>query len=118
MIFKRISILSALIFCFFISASVGAATVNLNSPEWLGNLQLDKKQLDSIKSAFEKALTSAVDAEQQCGEAVQDCVVRAAREWLVDGDTYREMVIDIHTVGHASRAVGQTKGQWPDVAVK
>lgn len=100
----------------FFTAQVSAATLNLNSGEWLGSLKLDKKQLSSIKNAFEKALSAPIDAEQQCGSVRSDCVVRAAREWKVDGDTYREMVIHIHTIGHASRAVGQNKGKWPAVA--
>lgn len=100
----------------FFSAQAAAATVNLNSNEWLGALKLDKNQLSTIKSAFEKALNAPIDAEQQCGAVRLDCVVRAAREWKVDGDTYREMVIHIHTIGHASRAVGQEKGKWPAVA--
>jgi len=95
---------------------MAAAKVNLNGPQWLGHLKLEKTQLKSIQKAFKKALTSPVDAEQQCGAVRLDCVVRAAREWKVDGDTYREMVINIHTIGHASRAVGQTKGKWPAVA--
>jgi len=101
----------------FISGQSMAASVNLNSTNWLGHLKLDKKQLSSIKTAFEKALTSPIDAEQQCGAVRLDCVVRAAREWKVDGEVYREMVINIHTVGHASRAVGQNKGKWPKIAI-
>ena len=102
---------------FFISGQSMAASVNLNGGDWLGHLKLDKKQLSSIKTAFEKALTSPIDAEQQCGAVRLDCVVRAAREWKVDGEVYREMVINIHTVGHASRAVGQDKGKWPKIAI-
>jgi len=83
----------------------------------LGSLKLDKKQLEAIKTAFEKALNAPIDAEEQCGEVRLDCVVRSAREWKVDGDTYREVVVNIHTVGHASRAVGQTNGKWPTVAI-
>ncbi len=97
---------------------VAAKSVNLNSSIWLGHLKLDKKQLGAIKTAFEKALTSPIDAEQQCGEVRIDCVVRAAREWKVDGEVYREMVINLHTIGHASRAVGQSKGKWPKVVSK
>ena len=100
------------------SGQTMAASVNLNGGDWLGHLKLDKKQLSSIKTAFEKALTSPIDAEQQCGQVRLDCVVRAAREWKVDGEIYREMVINLHTIGHASRAVGQNKGKWPKVAIK
>ena len=101
---------------FFGGQAMAAAKVNINGPDWLGHLKLDKKQLKSISTAFKKALDAPVDAEQQCGEVRSDCVVRAAREWKVDGQKYREMVIHIHTKGHASRAVGQTKGKWPAVA--
>lgn len=101
---------------FLAGQSIAASKVKLNSAQWLGHLKLDNKQLKSIKTAFEKALNSPVDAEQQCGAVRLDCVVRAAREWKVDGETYREMVINIHEVGHASRAVGQNKGKWPAVA--
>lgn len=102
----------------FVSGQTMAASVNLNGGDWLGHLKLDKKQLSSIKSAFEKALKSPIDAEQQCGAVRLDCVVRAAREWKVDGEVYREMVINLHTIGHASRAVGQNKGKWPAVAIR
>jgi len=100
----------------FFSGQIFAAKINLNSGQWLGPLKLEKAQLKSIKTAFEKALNSPIDAEQQCGEVRSDCIVRAAREWKVEGDTYREIVINIHTIGHASRAVGQNKGKWPAVA--
>ncbi len=101
---------------FFIGQATAAAKVNLNSGEWLGHLKLEKSQLKAIQKAVKKALDAPVDAEQQCGEVRSDCVVRAAREWKVDGEIYREIVIDIHTVGHASRAIGQTKGKWPAIA--
>lgn len=96
---------------------MAANSVNLNSGDWLGHLKLEKNQLSSIKTAFEKALNSPIDAEQQCGAVRSDCIVRAAREWKVDGEVYREMVINIHTIGHASRAVGQEKGKWPSIAI-
>jgi len=99
----------------FSGQAIAAKSVNLNSGIWLGHLKLDKNQLSAIKTAFEKALTSPIDAEQQCGEVRIDCVVRAAREWKVDGEIYREMVINLHTIGHASRAVGQSKGKWPKI---
>jgi hypothetical protein len=100
----------------FASQSFAANAVNLNSPEWLGQLKLDKNQLGKIKTAVEGALNAPVDAEQQCGEATQDCVVRTAREWTLDGVKYREIVIDVHRIGHASRAVSQEGGKWPAVA--
>lgn len=101
-----------------VSGTATAGTVHLNSPEWLGHLKLDQKQLGEIKTAVEKALNAPIDAEQQCGKVRLDCVVRAAREWEFEGDKYREIVINIHTVGHASRAVAQEKGKWPAVAAK
>ena len=117
--FKILSVLLlSAVSVFFMAQASAAATVNLNGPEWLGHLKLDKKQLAKIKTAFEKALNAPIDAEQQCGEVRLDCVVRAAREWKVDGETYREMVINIHTVGHASRAVGQVNGKWPKIVIK
>lgn len=100
----------------FFSGQLFAAKVNLNGSQWLGHLKLEKNQLSSIKKAFEKALSAPIDSEQQCGEVRSDCIVRAAREWKVEGDTYREIVINIHTIGHASRAVGQSKGKWPAIA--
>ena len=96
--------------------SASAATIKLSSPEWLGSLGLEKKQLDKIADAAEKALTAPVDAEQQCGAVRQDCEVRAAREWEFNGNKYREIVIYIHTKGHAMRTVKQQNGKWPSFA--
>ena len=115
--YKLYAIILVVAATLFVSGQTMAATVNLNGGSWLGHLKLDKKQLSSIKTAFEKALNSPVDAEQQCGQVRLDCVVRAAREWKVDGEVYREMVINLHTIGHASRAVGQDKGKWPKIAI-
>ena len=98
------------------TGQASAGTIKLNSAEWLGHLKLDNKQLSSIKDAVQKALNAPVDQEQQCGKVRSDCVVRAAREWEFEGDKYREIVIHIHTIGHASRAVQQSKGKWPTVA--
>ena len=107
----------AMIGMFVISGqSMAASKIKLNSKEWLGHLELNKKQLSTIKKAVEKALNAPVDAEQQCGKIRSDCVVRAAREWEYDGSKFREIVIHIHTKGHASRAVEQVKGKWPAVA--
>ncbi len=115
---KSIAVVMASVVSLFIIAQASAASVNLNSAQWLGPLKLEEKQLTPIKKAFEKALSAPLDAEQQCGEIFSDCVIRAAREWQVDGDTYREMVIHIHTKGHASRAVGQSGGKWPSIIIK
>ncbi len=100
------------------AGQAAAATVNINAPEWLGGLNLSKEQLGKIREAVEKALTAPIDATLQCGEVRQDCEVRAAREWTVDGDTYREIVVYLHTQGHASRTVGQTKGKWPKIVAE
>ncbi|MDH5300741.1 MAG: hypothetical protein OEW58_05195 [Gammaproteobacteria bacterium] len=95
-----------------------AANVNLNSPQWLGGLKLEKNQLKDISKAVEKALSSPIDASQQCGASRQDCEVRAAREWTVEGDLYREIVINVHTVGHASSTVKQDNGKWPAIVAQ
>lgn|GEM_PF-1114191 len=92
-----------------------AATININSPEWLGHLKLNKKQLMHIKKAVTKALHSPIDNEIECGEIRMDCVVRTAREWAYQGNRYREIVVNLHTIGHASRTVGQTSGRWPTI---
>ncbi|HFD91739.1 MAG TPA: hypothetical protein ENJ22_00445 [Gammaproteobacteria bacterium] len=92
-----------------------AATVNINAPEWLGNLKLDKKQLTEIKKQVTKALDSPIDTELECGEVRGDCVVRPAREWTYKGNRYREIVIYLHTKGHASKTIGQTNGKWPTI---
>ncbi len=90
--------------------------INLRGKNWLGSLNLDTGQLESIKKAMEKALNAPIDSEQECGEVRMDCIVRAAREWTVDGDRYREMVIHIHTIGQASSVVAQVNGQWPAIS--
>ena len=92
--------------------------VVLNSPQWLGSLNLDDKALTGIKKAVEAAFTAPIDAEQQCAEVNLDCVVRAAREWDVGGVPYREIVINVHATGHTSHAVGKTGGKWPTVRTK
>lgn len=98
--------------------NASAGSVNLKDGRWLGSLDLDKKQMTKIKSAVEKALNAPIDAEQQCGPVRLDCVVRAAREWKVGNDTYREIVINLHAVGHASGAIGQSGGKWPQIVAK
>lgn len=97
---------------------VAASSVNINAPDWLGPLNLPKEQLGKIKEAFETALNSPIDSEQQCGAVYQDCEVRAAREWSVGNDFYREMVINIHTVGHTSHAVKKEGDKWPSIVAK
>ncbi len=105
-------LLAALVFMPF---AVSAATVNINAPEWLGNLKLDKAQLSNIKKAVKEALDAPIDQEIQCAEVRGDCVVRAAREWTYQGDRFREIVVYLHTKGHASKTIAQTKGRWPTI---
>lgn len=97
------------------SQVIAADAVQLNSSKWLGNLNLDTELVKSAKKAVEKALDAPIDAEQQCGEVRGDCVVRAAREWTVGGDRFREVVIYIHMVGQASNVIGQVNGKWPAI---
>ena len=99
-------------------STASASTLNLNSQQWLGSLKLDSNELKSIQTAVKKALDAPIDHTLQCGAVRQDCEVRAAREWTVDGDTYREIVIDLHTRGHASSTVSKTGGKWPTVVAK
>lgn len=107
------------VFLFVLGMSqVSADNIKLNSPQVLGTLKLNNAQLTSIKSAVEKAMNSLVDEEQQCGPVRLDCVVRAAREWRYDGVTYREIVINLHTIGSASVTAAKTKGKWPEVDIK
>lgn len=97
------------------SQAVADSSIKLNSSSWLGNLNLDTELVKSARKAVEKALDAPIDAEQQCGEVRGDCVVRAAREWMVGGDRFRELVIYVHTVGQASGVVGQMNGKWPAI---
>ncbi|MFQ5487790.1 MAG: hypothetical protein ACE5ET_05020 [Gammaproteobacteria bacterium] len=105
-------LLSALAFMPF---AASAATVNINAPQWLGNLKLDKTQLSNIKKAVKEALEAPIDQEIQCAEVRGDCVVRAAREWTYQGDRFREIVVYLHTKGHASKTIAQAKGRWPTI---
>lgn len=90
-------------------------SVHLNAANWLGNLKLDASLVGAAKKAVEKALDAPIDSEQQCGPVRGDCVVRAAREWTVDGDRFREIVIYVHQVGQASNVVAQNNGKWPSI---
>lgn len=98
-----------------ITLAAKAEGINLTEREWLGTLNLSDAELNAVKIAVQKSLEAPIDAEQQCGENRMDCVVRSAREWTVDGERYREIVIDLHGRGHASRTVAQTGGQWPEI---
>lgn len=89
--------------------------INLKTAGWLGNLKLSDAELNSVKQAIQKSLDAPIDAEQQCGENRMDCVVRSAREWVVEGQKYREVVIDLHARGHASNTIAQSSGQWPEI---
>lgn len=112
-----VSACAALLFAAF-THGAAAAAVNLSAPNWLGNLNLNKDTLGAVKSAVEKAFDAPIDAEVECAEVRGDCTVRAAREWIVDGQKYREIVINIHTVGHASNTVIQEGGKWPAVTTQ
>lgn len=109
--------LAGLVIMMSIMATLAHASepINLNTSSWLGNLKLTDSELNSVKLAMQKSLDSPIDSEQQCGENRMDCVVRSAREWIVDGQKYREVVIDLHARGHASNTVTQTSGQWPEI---
>lgn len=112
-----VSILLFSVFLFF-TQTASAETINLNSPTILGGLNLPGAQLNHIKDAVTKAMNSNIDNEIQCGEVKLDCVVRAARQWNYEGSTFREIVVNIHTVGHASFTVEKAKGQgWPTITV-
>ena len=95
-----------------------AATVNLNSPQVLGALKLNNSQLKAIKSAMQKAMKGSIDESQQCGQVRLDCVVRAASEWKYKGETFREIVINLHATGDASVTVSKVKGKWPKINIK
>ena len=105
---------------FFLCAAAGAMTneVNLNSRAWLGDLHLSDAQLTKIKDAVEQAFNAPIDATFQCGKFRMDCEVRAARQWMIDGVPYRDIVIFVHTVGSTSRAVSKKGGSWPTVKIK
>jgi hypothetical protein len=114
---RNVSILLCTIFLFY-AQTTHANTIVLNSPAVLGGLDLSGDQLKKIKTAVEKAMTTSIDNEIQCGEVRLDCVVRAARQWTYEGSTFREIVINIHTVGHASITVEKPTGQsWSTIAV-
>ena len=115
----RTGLLIALaLFAMSASQSLLASDIVLNSPQWLGSLKLSDKELGKVKKAVEAALNAPIDAEQQCAEVRMDCVVRAAREWQVGSDTYREIVIDLHATGHTSHAIGKSGGKWPTIKTK
>lgn len=100
------------------AAEPATAKIVLTSPAWVGALKLDKPQLDAVKQAVESALSAPIDAEQQCGPENGLCVVRTAREWTRDGNRYREIVVNVHTVGHAQQTVKQVNGKWPEVVIQ
>lgn len=116
---SRLIIATIISVCFLVGAStVSADVIKINSSGWLGNLKLESNQLIEIKKAMEKALDAPIDAAQQCGEERMDCEVRAAREWTVGKDRFRELVVHIHAVGQASNVVGQANGVWPTISAK
>ncbi len=104
---------------FFCAGAASAAEViKLKDPLWFGNFPQDKIDLKKIKKAVEQALTGPVDAEYQCGEVYLDCVARAVREWEYQGERYREIVVNVHTVGHVANAVRTSGGKWPQVVIQ
>ncbi|MEJ2653443.1 MAG: hypothetical protein P8173_17150 [Gammaproteobacteria bacterium] len=80
------------------------------------SIELDPfdSQLTKIKGAVEQAF----DATFQCGKIRMDCEVRAARQWMINGVPYRDIVIYIQSVGSTSRAVSKQGGSWPTVKIK
>lgn len=104
----------------FLCAAAGATAdeVNLSSPAWLGNFHLPEAQLTVIKDGVEKAFEAPIDETFQCGKIRMDCEIRAARQWMIDGVPYRNIVIYIQSVGSASRAVSKKGGSWPTVKIK
>ena len=101
----------------FVFQPASAETINLNSPTVLGDLSLPSTQLKQIKDAVGEAMKGDIDNEIQCGDVRGDCVVRAARQWTYGSSTFREIVVNIHTVGHASFTVENSAGKgWPTIA--
>jgi len=100
------------------AAGAMANEVNIDSRAWLGNLHLSEAQLTKIKAAVEEAMDAPVDATFQCGKVRMDCEVRTAREWLVDGVPYRDIVIWIHNVGFADGTVSKEGGSWSTIKIK
>lgn len=115
--FSNIIILASILFLLTLSQTMAAA-INLSAPSVLGDLKLSAAQLKAVKKAVKEAFNNPIDAESQCGEINGDCVVRAARQWSYEGVTYREIVINIHTVGHASITAEKVGGKWPEVKTK
>ena len=114
---RTIAALAALLL-FAGAAHAAANVINLKDPLWFGSFPQDKIDLKKIKKAVQQALTGPVDAEYQCGEVVLDCVARAVREWEYKGEKYREIVVNVHTVGHVARTVHTKGGKWPKVVIK
>ena len=105
---------------FFLCAAAGAMAneVNLSSNAWLGELHLSDAQLTKIKGAVEKAIDAPIDETFQCGKIRMDCEVRTAREWMINGVPYRNIIIWIHNVGNASGTVSKEGGSWPTIKIK
>ncbi len=96
-----------------------AETVQLDSPALLGNLELSADQLKKIQEAVTQAMNGKLDAEIECGEATQDCLVRAVRQWSHEGSTLREILVTVHGQGHASFTVEKPQGKsWPVIAAQ
>ncbi|NOY61794.1 MAG: hypothetical protein GXP10_01350 [Gammaproteobacteria bacterium] len=101
-----------------VAADPGPNVVNLSSAGWLGGLNLSQEQLAAIKKAVEKSFVLKIDQIAPCSEDRLGCEVRAAREWVYDGERHRNIVVNVHTVGHASNTVYQINGEWPQVVTQ
>jgi hypothetical protein len=116
--------LLVIIFCaltvVFVTPAIAASSaINLSATNILGTLNLDAKELKSIKDAIEKTLKNDnIDAVVECGEVRMDCEVRTARKWDYNGDHFREVVVYVHTVGNSSITLRNHDGKWPDINIK
>lgn len=112
------SICCALVVAGLTPALAASNTINLKAPNYLGAMNLDTEQLQKIKDAIEQTLkTDAIDAVVQCGKVRMDCEVRISRKWDYNGDQFREVVVNIHTVGNSSITLRNHNGEWPEISV-
>ena len=113
-----ISVCCALAIMFITPAFAASNTINLNAPNLLGKLKLDNGQLQKIKDAIQETLKAdIIDDVFQCGKVRMDCEVRIARKWDYNGDQFREVVVNIHTVGNSSITLRNHDGKWPDISI-
>ena len=119
--YRRLLLTFCCVFTVFCATPVFAAngTIHLSAPNVLGTLELDAKQLQNVKDAIQKSLqTDIIDAVVQCGEERMDCEVRTAREWSYKGDSFREIVVNVHTVGNTMITLRNHNGKWTNIRVK